>query len=169
MVDDTARDLTLAVNNLTRVVTNLDELLRRDYPKRTEIDRRFVSKQVARRMIAQGVILVLLMCVFAGYVIVRLDRTQACLQGKIEQLSGIYGTRSGLIEQETAQNKKLWLIYAEAAGAIKDPAHPHLSPPTQQRLNEELIKQLLTYKSTITHIEQKRAENPPPVFREGSC
>lgn len=55
-----ARELTQAVNNLTRVVTNLDELLRRDYPKRAEIERRFLSKVESRKLMAKMVVIAFL-------------------------------------------------------------------------------------------------------------
>jgi hypothetical protein len=56
VADDDARALTRAVTELTRVVTSLDELLRRDYPKRSEIERRFTSKGTTRRAIMWAVV-----------------------------------------------------------------------------------------------------------------
>lgn len=168
-MEDTARELTQAVNNLTRVVTNLDELLRRDYPKRTEIERRFMSKQESRRLFIQGLILVLMMCGLGTYVTIRVNQTQSCFQGKFAALSSTYEARASLAEQETSQNKALWLIYAEAAGAIKDPKHPKLSLQDQQRLNEKLIKQLLIYKQKIGEIEKQREQHPVPPFPSGTC
>ena len=169
MAEDDARELTRAVNNLTRVVANLDELMRRDYPKRAEIERRFVSKQSSRRSMVQGLILLLLICGLGAYVTIEEQRTQRCFAAQFQRLSETYGYRSGLIERETAQNKAIWDIFAEAAGLLRDDPTRPLPQAAQDRLNRELVSQLLRYKREITKIEEERKKAPPPAFPEGTC
>ena len=168
MAEDDARALTQAVDNLTRVVTNLDELLRRDYPKRAEIEHRYTSKQASRRIV-QGLAIVLAIILLSAYFNVRLGQQQACFERRLQESSAIGAKRSALVEEETAQNKALWLIFAEAAGLLKnDPTKP-LSKADQDRLNTELVKQLLQYKSKITRIESEREQLPVEPYRPGSC
>lgn len=166
---DGARELTRAVTNLTRVVSNLDELLRRDYPKRAEIERRYMSKQASRRLVTQGIVLLLLIVGVTVYFNVRFDRQQACFEHRLEDSSEVGVSRSDLVEKESAQNKALWLIYAEAAGLIEDPTHPELDQADQDRLNTKLVNQLLEYKREITQIEKKRDKLPVRPYEAGTC
>lgn len=53
-------ELVEAVSNLTVTVRKLDELLRNDYPKRQEIERRFLSKQESTQRIRLVLILALI-------------------------------------------------------------------------------------------------------------
>lgn len=169
MAEDDARELTRAVNNLTRVVTNLDELLRRDYPKRAEIERRFTSKQQSRRMFAQGLVLIVIIAALGTYFQVQSNQQETCFENQLATLSGNLADRAALNEKETAQNKALWLIYAEAAGLIKDPGDPELNEDDQSRLNTELVEQLLTYQVEIHKIEKERDQLPTEVYPAGSC
>lgn len=59
-VSDTAVELLEAVRRLTTVVAGVDQLLRDEYPKRTEIERRFVSKMQQNRHVARMLIVALL-------------------------------------------------------------------------------------------------------------
>lgn len=166
---DSARELTRAVNNLTRVVTNLDELLRRDYPKRAEIERRFVSKQSSRRQALQFVVIILIIAMLGVYFNVQMKRQQECFEGKLAEATDTSSQRATLNEQESAQNRALWDIYAEAAGLIKDPANPELDQKDQERLNAELVAQLLEYQRVVGGIEKKREKLPVEPYEAGSC
>lgn len=59
-------ELVEAVRDLTQVVKALDILLREEYPKRTEVERRFVSRKTASRR-AWTVIALILATVVASY------------------------------------------------------------------------------------------------------
>lgn len=169
MAEDDARALTQAVNNLTRVVTNLDELLRRDYPKRAEIERRFTSKQSSRRLVAQGLVLVLVVGLLSGWVAVQLGRQQGCFERELSQLSHTVDSRSSLSERESAQSRALWGVYADAAGLVTDPHHPDISPEDQARLNAKLVHRLLVYKREIDEIQRERRDQPVQSYEPGSC
>jgi hypothetical protein len=98
------------------------------------------------------------------------DRDQrGCFEEKFSELSVALDARADLTEKETAQNKALWLIYANAAGLVKDDPTKPLKPADQERLQRELVKQLLEYKDTITTIERERQKNPLPPYPVGVC
>ena len=98
------------------------------------------------------------------------DRDQrACIQQNFVELSRALDARADLTQRETSQNKALWLIYAEAAGLVKDDPTAELKPKDQARLQRELVAQLLEYKREITEIEQERRENPLPPYPVGVC
>lgn len=67
MADDQTPLLVEAVSRLVVAVEKLDNLLREEYPKRTEVERKFVSKLENQKVITK-VILVALITVFGCYV-----------------------------------------------------------------------------------------------------
>lgn len=168
MAEDDARELTRAVNNLTRVVTNLDELLRRDYPKRAEIERRFTSKQQSRRMFAQGLVLIVIIAALGIYFQVQTVRQRECFEQQLSELSRNYDARAALNERETALNKKLWLIQAEAAALASDDS-PTLTPEEAKEFQGKLIDALVDYQKQIGDIEDARDKLPPETYQPGSC
>jgi hypothetical protein len=95
--------------------------------------------------------------------------TQACIADKFRELSAALNARARLTERETSQNKALWLIYADAAGLVKEDPTEELKPKDRERLQRQLVAQLLEYKKVITEIEKERRENPLPPYPVGIC
>lgn len=117
-----------------------------------------------------GLILVGVLMILQSWYFNAEDRDQrACFEEKFSELSVALNSRSDLTERETSQNKALWLIYADAAGLVRDDPTQELKPKDQARLQRELVAQLLEYKKTITEIEQERKENPLPPYPVGVC
>lgn len=65
---DDEQTLVKAVTELTGVVRNLDQLLRDEYPRRSEVERRFVSKLAAQRNVTR-MVLIGIITVISCYVI----------------------------------------------------------------------------------------------------
>jgi hypothetical protein len=97
------------------------------------------------------------------------QRQRLCFQEKFGELSVALDARSELTERETDQNKELWLIYAEAAGLLKDDPTAELPPEEQRKLQIELVEKLLEYREEITKIERERERNPLPPYPIGVC
>lgn len=57
--DDTAAELLEAVRNLTTVVMGVDQLLRDEYPKRSEVERKFVTKMQQKTHVTRMVVVAL--------------------------------------------------------------------------------------------------------------
>ena len=132
-------------------------------------------ERLRRRQLIEGGILILLgvfIAVQSLYFSLE-DRDQRkCFEENFSKLSYALEARSRLTERETNQNKKLWLIYAKAAGIVKasgKPAEEALTEKQKKELNNALVKQLLSYQSEIRKIEQDRRENPLPPYPVGVC
>lgn len=94
---------------------------------------------------------------------------QQCLADNFQDLSVALDARSKLTSRETSQNKALWLIYAEAAGLLKDDPTGKLSKKDQNQLQIDLVHQLLEYRREITDIEKDRKAHPLPPYPVGQC
>lgn len=94
---------------------------------------------------------------------------RSCFEKKFRELSVALDARAELTERETAQNKALWLIYAEAAGLLKDDPTAELTPKDQSKFQRKLVAQLLEYRKVINEIERDRRRNPVPPYPVGVC
>lgn len=134
------------------------------------------KKSISKYDLAVGLV-VFLLCTGFLYQSVenqRSDKRQSeCVVEKFRELSVSLDKRADLTNRETSQNKKLWLIYAEAAGLIQkqNPDNPDKGLTDKQRLdlNKRLVSQLLTYRRVITQIETSRKNNPVPPYPVGAC
>lgn len=70
--------------------------------------------------------------------------------------------RTAASEAESNASKRLWLIYAEAAGLVKDDPTKPPPPEEEERLQRELVDALLDYKRIVEQAEKDRAEAPIP-------
>lgn len=125
-----------------------------------------------RRQLMEGAVLILLAIftvVQSVYFTQQAGNQQDCIQRKFSELSVALDARSSLSNQETNQNKQLWLIYAHAAGLLKSGHTDKLKPKDQKALQAQLVDQLLEYKRVITKIEREREKHPVPPYPEGAC
>lgn len=94
---------------------------------------------------------------------------KTCLQNNFAKLSVALDARSKITDVNISENKKLWGVYAEAAGAIKDPKNPVLSKAEQQRLNVEFVHRLRTYQAVTSNLKEQLKEHPVPPYPPGTC
>lgn len=137
------------------------------------------SEVYQRRQLFNGIALVVIGLFIAGqsFYFNAQDRRQdaearaqsACFQDKFRKLSEALEARAELTQRETAQNKKLWLIYADTAGIVRHNPTRDLSPEEQADLRRKLVAQLLVYKREIQKIERDRSRNPVPPYPAGLC
>lgn len=92
-----------------------------------------------------------------------------CIVENFRDLSQALEIRADLAKRETTVSKNLWLIYAEAAGLIKDDPTKPVPPKAAERLQRELVAGLITYKATIEQVEVERTANPVPPYPVGTC
>lgn len=129
-------------------------------------------ERLRRRQRAEGAILILL-AIFtvlqAIYFNEQDQRQRQCIHTEVANLSESLNARAELVRKESEASQRNWLVYAEAAGLIKDPAHPKLDKADQERLNKELVAALLNYKKVIAEVQKEREENPIPVVDDTDC
>lgn len=129
-------------------------------------------EKLRRRQLVEGALLIAIgigMLVQSAYFAGRDEAQNNCMSGSFRELSSALDARSDLNQRETSQNKALWLIYADAAGLVKDDPTKPLSKADQQRLQRQLVAQLLEYRRVIGQIERERQDNPVPPYPEGRC
>lgn len=97
------------------------------------------------------------------------QKQQACLVEKFRDLSKALDVRANLTERESNASRRIWLIYSQAAGLVKDDPTKPLKPADQHRLQRDLVKALLNYQSEIEDIQKTRRENPVPPYPIGTC
>jgi len=108
--------------------------------------------------------------VFQGIHFQHVEAAQrACIADNFQKLSKAVGIRAKLSEKETKAERAIWVVYGKAAGAIKDPRHPHIDPKTQAQLNVQLVHALLNYTKVSSSIQQDRRDHPVPPYPVGSC
>lgn len=128
-------------------------------------------ERLRRRQMFEGAALIavgVLMLVQAFYFQGQADRQRQCLADNFSELSVALSVRGNLAERETAQNRQLWGIYAQAAGLLKHP-EDELTPAQQRRFQVKLVDQLAEYQRVIRGIEHRRRETPLPPFPAGVC
>lgn len=129
-------------------------------------------ERLRRRQRTEGRFLILigLAMVAQAWYFHSVDRGQSeCVERNFSELSHSLDARSALTARETEQNKALWLIYANAAGLLKDDPTAELPPKKQTQLQRRLVGQLLEYRREITAIERERSEHPLPPYPAGEC
>lgn len=114
------------------------------------------------------IVIGLLMVVQAIYFNSKDVGQQECVQENFIDLSHALDARSSLTSRETALNKDLWLVQAQAAGLLKDP-EGELTPKQQAEFQKKYVRLLLEYEKEITEIEQQRRDNPLPPYPAGTC
>lgn len=107
-----------------------------------------------------------------------------CLREKFSELNESLGRRSKvnadefeLNQRDTAESRRLWLIYAEAAQLIKAKGgEKNVTQAEVHRLNQKFIRSLLIYKVHTKQIQEQRRENrlalkknPLPPYPQGIC
>ena len=125
-----------------------------------------------KRQLVEGLVLMLLAIftvIQSVYFSVQNRDQQECFERKFTELNKSLIIRGKLGGKETHAERQIWMVYARAAGLIKDPEHPHLDPKDRQQLNSELVKALLNYKEVTTEIQQDRKEHPLPPYPLGAC
>lgn len=128
-------------------------------------------ERLKRRQMIEGSLLVVIgiaLLVQALYFQAKAADQRECLTTNFQELSVALDARGDLTQKETAQNKALWLIYARAAGLLKDPKG-ELTQKQQQRFQVELVDQLAEYQRVIKKIEEERKEHPLPPYPLGVC
>jgi hypothetical protein len=94
---------------------------------------------------------------------------QECLAQVVSTITGVNRVRSGLVEDESKATRRVLLVFAEAAGLVReDPTQP-LTPEDQDRLNVKLVKALLAYKRVTATVERERQANPVPDLDVDVC
>lgn len=129
-------------------------------------------ENLRRRQRIEGVIVILLaiFTVFQAVLFNIEDRAQRdCFESKFSDLSYALDARAGLAERESRATRDVLLVYAEAAGILKDDPTKELTPAQQEALQVKLVKTLLTYKSEIEDIQRERRDNPVPPYPVGIC
>lgn len=129
-------------------------------------------ERLKRRQMTEGIVLILLALLTTGQAIYfsqQGDAQQSCVERKFGQLSSALNLRAELADKETKAEHGIWFVYAQAAGAVKDPKKAKLSPKDQQKFNEQLIKALIHYNEVITKLQKQRREHPLPPYPVGAC
>lgn len=134
----------------------------------------------------QGYVLIaigLIMVLQGWYVYDRLNDTVDCMQDNFRDLTTALNAREEinhseavLSRRDTAADRALWLINAEAAGVLKDDPTAELSPADQAKFQRKFVQQLLVYKAVTEDIQRQRTENvaraeshPLPEYPTGAC
>jgi hypothetical protein len=97
------------------------------------------------------------------------QRQKACLITQIHGLTTSMEARAALTERESAANRRIWSIYAKAAGYLKDDPTKPLPKDVQDRLNTALVASLLDYQAVMDDIESSRKTHPIPPYPQGRC
>lgn len=111
------------------------------------------------------------------------NQQQDCFAGKIDDIVDNLQTRSKLATKDSALtaesqalDRGLWLIYADAAGLLKDDPTSELSPEEQEKLQIALVEGLVNYQEKTQDIAaqreqlaEQRASTPIPDFPTGEC
>lgn len=130
----------------------------------TPRDRRFV------RIVGFGLIVLAIVTALQALAINRTANEQrACLSDNFRSLTETLTKRAELSTQETEASKRVWLVYAEAAGLLRDDPTEPLPPDDAERLQRELVDSLIDYEATINAVARERRDNPVPPYPEGEC
>lgn len=125
-----------------------------------------------RRQLVEGLVLILL-AVFTVVQSVAFsfeDSDQReCFEEKFSELSYALEARAKLAERESTATRDVLLVYAEAAGILRDDPTKELTPQQQKDLQVELVKTLLRYQDEIVEVAREREQNPVPPYPVGVC
>lgn len=130
------------------------------------------SLKYRRRQVYLGVF-VLLLSVFSvaeGVYFRHQDKLQRqCIERSFADLSAALQVRADLIEQDSAMNNKAWMVYADAAGVVRDDPTKPLPPKVLHHYQRRLVRTLLEYRRVERRIAQARDDNAIPPFPVGRC
>jgi hypothetical protein len=129
-------------------------------------------EKLRRRQRIEGVVVILLaiFTVVQGVAFSLEDRDQQrCVEEKFGELSVALDARADLTERETEATRRVWRVYAKAAGLASQDSSNELSPEQENRLRAELVAALLNYQDEARAIQAERKENPLPPYPIGSC
>lgn len=97
------------------------------------------------------------------------EQQRRCLGDNFRELTVTLTDRAQLAAQESEANKRVWLVWADAAGIVRDDPTQPLPPKEQARLQRDLVAALLDFKRVVDSVEVQRRENPVPPYPAGSC
>jgi hypothetical protein len=129
-------------------------------------------ERLKRRQLIEGAMLIVIglaMLWQSWYFAGQADEQRQCLVDNFQELSVALDARGDLAERESAQNKALWSIYAEAAGLVRDDPTEELPPREQAKLQRRLVAQLLEYDRVMDDIADQRRSTPLPPYPAGQC
>lgn len=125
-----------------------------------------------RRQFAEGMVLILLgigMLLQTAYFNHQDQEQRRCLGDNFAELTVTLTERARLASLESEANKRVWLVYAEAAGLIRDDPTKPVPPEDVPRLQRELVAALLNFQRVVDSVEDERENNPVPPYPVGSC
>lgn len=99
----------------------------------------------------------------------RADSQQSCVERKFSEFSHVSKIRARLGEQETGATRHVLMVYARAAGLVKDKKNQQLTPAQQKKFTAELVRALVSYAHTTADIQRERQRHPVPPYPAGAC
>jgi hypothetical protein len=143
-------------------------------------------ERLRRRQRIEGTVVALLglFTIYLGYTNERTDAAQTeCISRNFADFNATLSLRSDLAEKESNiarresyVTKKVLLIFAKAAGVLRDDPTKELPPKQGAALQVALVERLLDYEEVIEQLREERQQirserekNPIPPFPEGRC
>lgn len=92
-----------------------------------------------------------------------------CISDNFRELTVTLIARAELATREADASKRVWLVWADAAGLLRnDPTRP-LPPKERARLQRELVDALLNFREVTDDVARERRDRPVPPYPEGEC
>lgn len=129
-------------------------------------------ERLRRRQLIEGFVLLLLAIFTVAqslYFSVQNNNQQQCFERKFTEFSAVSKIRAGLATEETAATRRVLMVYAQAAGLVKDKEDQKLTPAQQKRFTAKLVDALVHYARATQRIQEQRREHPVPPYPVGAC
>jgi uncharacterized membrane protein YccC len=125
-----------------------------------------------RRQQVEGVFVVLL-GVFTVGLAVHTEREdtaqQTCITSNLSDFRDALDYRASLGERESEKTKTVLMVYAKAAGILREDPNAELSERQQAAIRVDLVHALLDYRAAMREIARERKATPVPPFPTGEC